>query len=111
MTEIAATLPADAPSPLVRIAPVLFGVTVFTSASLVFLVEPMMTKLVLPTLGGSPAVWNTSMAFFQVALLVGYLYAHLLEKLPSLKAQTAIHAAVLLLAALALPLRVTELFG
>ncbi|MDB5454083.1 MAG: spermidine synthase [Caulobacteraceae bacterium] len=111
MTDTAAAYPAGAASPLVRVAPLLFGVTVFTSAALVFLVEPMMTKLVLPTLGGSPAVWNTAMAFFQIALLVGYLYAHLLEKLPSLKMQTAIHAVVLLLAALALPLRVTDLLG
>src|SRR4051812_22065538 len=104
MTDIAAGPQTGAASPLVRVAPLLFGITVFTSAGLVFLVEPMMAKLVLPTLGGSPAVWNTSMAFFQIALLVGYLYAHLLEKLPSLKAQTVIHTAVLLLAALALPL-------
>lgn len=111
MTDTTATFPSGASSPLVRAAPLLFGITVFTSASLVFLVEPMMAKLVLPTLGGSPAVWNTSMAFFQIALLVGYGYAHLLEKLPSLKLQTGIHAVVLLLAALALPLHVTGLFG
>src|SRR6478736_4222062 len=111
MTDIAETPRAQATRPRARFAPLLFGATVFASASLVFLVEPMMAKLVLPTLGGSPAVWNTSMAFFQIALLVGYLYAHLLQRIPSLKVQTAIHAAVLLLAALALPLRVTHIFG
>src|SRR3954468_24503631 len=103
MTDIAATLPPGAASPLVRVAPVLFGFTVFASASLVFMVEPMMTKLVLPTLGGSPAVWNTAMAFFQAALLIGYVYAHLLQRIRSLKLQTAIHAVVVMAAALALP--------
>jgi hypothetical protein len=111
MTDLAASSPPGAASPLVRAAPLLFGLTVFTSAGLVFTVEPMMTKLVLPTLGGSPAVWNTSMAFFQVALLVGYAYAHLLQRVRSLKVQTAIHAVVVLAAALALPLRVTDWFG
>jgi hypothetical protein len=111
MTETAAALQPGAASPVVRWAPLLFGVTVFTSAGLVFMVEPMIAKLVLPTLGGSPAVWNTSMAFFQVALLVGYGYAHLLQRIRSLKAQAAIHGLVVLLAALALPLRVTDLFG
>lgn len=112
MTDTAAPAPAPgAPSALVSAAPMLFGVTVFTSAALVFLVEPMIAKLVLPTLGGSPAVWNTCMAFFQAALLIGYLYAHLLQRIRSIGLQTAIHAVVLVLAALALPLRVTGLLG
>ena len=62
----------------------MFGLTVFASAALIFLVEPMIAKLVLPTLGGSPMVWNTCMAFFQAALLVGYTYAHALQRVKSL---------------------------
>src|SRR6201999_1117609 len=89
----------------------LFAVTVFASAALVFLVEPMVAKLVLPQLGGSPSVWNTSLAFFQAALLVGYGYAHALQRLRSLKAQAIVHGLVLLAAALVLPLRVNELLG
>ncbi len=89
----------------------LFALTVFASAALVFLVEPMVAKLVLPRLGGSPSVWNTSLAFFQVALLVGYGYAHALQRLTSLKAQAAVHGAALLAATLALPLRINELIG
>ena len=85
--------------------------TVFASAALVFLVEPMVAKLVLPRLGGSPSVWNTSLAFFQVALLVGYAYAHALQRLRSLRAQALTHGAALLLAAVALPLRINELVG
>ncbi|MDB5499891.1 MAG: putative spermine/spermidine synthase protein [Phenylobacterium sp.] len=89
----------------------LFAITVFASAALVFLVEPMVAKLVLPRLGGSPSVWNTSLAFFQAALLAGYGYAHALQRLRSLRAQALLHGAALLAAALVLPLRINELVG
>ena len=91
--------------------PALFAVTVFTSAALVFLVQPMVAKLVLPLLGGSSSVWNTSMAFFQIALLVGYAYAHLLQRIRSVRNQALIHCAALAVAAIALPLRVNGLAG
>lgn len=93
------------------ITPALFAVAIFTSASLVFVVQPMVTKLVLPMLGGSPSVWNTSMVFFQTALLIGYGYAHLLQRVRSLKWQAAIHLALLLVAALFLPLQISGLLG
>lgn len=93
------------------ITPAMFAVAIFTSASLVFVVQPMVTKLVLPMLGGSPSVWNTSMVFFQTALLVGYGYAHLLQRVRSLKWQAAIHLSLLLAAALFLPLQVSGLLG
>ena len=76
-----------------------------------FLVEPMIAKLVLPLLGGTPAVWNTSLAFFQAALLVGYAYAHLLQRLGSIRAQAIIHGFVLLACALVLPLSVSRALG
>ena len=91
--------------------PWLFAVAIFASASLVFLVEPMIARMVLPRLGGSTAVWNTSLAFFQAALLVGYAYAHALQRLKSLKAQMSVHLLVLALAALALPLRISAALG
>ena len=56
--------------------PVLFAVTLFVGATLLFLVQPMIAKMILPKLGGTPAVWNTCMVFFQAALLAGYSYAH-----------------------------------
>ena len=90
---------------------VLFAAAIFTSAALVFTVQPMVTKLVLPMLGGSPSVWNTSMVFFQAALLVGYAYAHGLQRMGSLKAQAGVHLALLLVAALFLPLRISGLLG
>jgi len=50
----------------------------FVSAILLFSVQPMFTKMILPRLGGAPAVWSVAMVFFQTALLIGYAYAHLL---------------------------------
>ena len=102
---------ASAVRPGFRPPPALFPVTAFASAALVFLVEPMVAKLVLPQLGGSPSVWNTSLAFFQVALLAGYAYAHALQRVRSVRAQAFIHTAALIVAALVLPLRVNEFFG
>ena len=89
----------------------MFALAVFMSAALVFLVEPMAARMVLPRLGGSSAVWNTSLAFFQTALLVGYAYAHLLQRIPSLKAQMLTHLALLALAALVLPPTISGLLG
>ncbi|ADL01090.1 spermidine synthase [Brevundimonas subvibrioides] len=94
-----------------RLTPLLFAVAIFTSASLVFVVQPMVTKLVLPMLGGSPSVWNTSMVFFQTALLAGYAYAHALQRLKSLRTQLGVHLALLALAALFLPLKINGLLG
>ena len=91
--------------------PQLFALTVFSSAALVFVVQPMVAKLVLPLLGGSPSVWNTSMAFFQLALLAGYGYAHLLQRIASVRRQAIAHCAALVFAAVALPLRVNGLAG
>lgn len=54
----------------------LYGITIFLNAALLFIVEPMVAKMILPYLGGSPAVWNTSLMFYQACLLAGYSYAH-----------------------------------
>lgn len=104
---------ADADGPAHRGGgiPWIYVLAVFCGASLVFMVQPMVAKLVLPTLGGTPAVWNTSMAFFQFALLAGYGYAHFLQKIPVVRTQVIVHLGVLLVAALLLPLRITNLFG
>lgn len=107
-TTIGATSVAP---PADRLTPLLFALAIFTSASLVFVVQPMVTKLVLPMLGGSPAVWNTAMVFFQTALLAGYAYAHVLQRIGSIKLQVGIHLALLVLAALFLPLRINGWLG
>ena len=56
--------------------PLVFAATLLVSATLLFVVEPMFAKMVLPLLGGSPSVWNTCLVFYQAALLAGYVYAH-----------------------------------
>ncbi|MDO8806253.1 MAG: fused MFS/spermidine synthase [Elusimicrobiota bacterium] len=94
-----------------RLAPAIFALALFSSAALIFVLQPLFTRMTMPLLGGSPAVWNASMAFFQAALLLGYLYAHLLARLKDLRLQAGLHAGVLALAALALPLRVSGVFG
>src|SRR6478609_3928748 len=88
-----------------------YALAVFCAAALIFTVEPLVGKLTLPVLGGSPAVWNTSLAFFQLGLLGGYAYAHLLQKLTSLRQQALVHVVVLALAGLTLPLRLSTLLG
>jgi spermidine synthase len=80
-----------------------YTAAVFLSAFLLFLVQPLFGKMVLPLLGGSPAVWNTCMLFFQAALLGGYLYAHLTSSRLTVRRQATVHLAALALAALALP--------
>ena len=77
--------------------PLLFAVTLFLSASLLFMVQPMVGKMILPLLGGSPAVWNACMVFFQALLLLGYQYSHLVTNHYKPRRQWMIHLIVLLL--------------
>src|SRR5918995_1272496 len=85
-----------------------FTLAVFLSAALLFAVEPMFGKMVLPFLGGSPAVWTTCMLFFQGALLLGYLYAHVGPRWLGLQRHVWLHIALLALAILLLPVGVIE---
>ena len=85
----------------------LFSVTLFVSAGLLFSIQPMIGKIILPKLGGAPAVWNTCMVFFQAALLVGYAYAHFLTRL-GIKRQALVHMGMILLPLLALPIRISD---
>ncbi|WP_263382392.1 fused MFS/spermidine synthase [Granulicella arctica] len=73
----------------------LYGITIFLSAFLLFLVEPMAAKELLPALGGSSAVWITCLVFFQLVLLFGYLYAHWLSRRLTVLRQRRIHLLVL----------------
>ncbi|MBA3474592.1 MAG: fused MFS/spermidine synthase [Rubrobacter sp.] len=85
---------------------ILFSVTIFVSASLLFLVEPMFAKFILPLFGSTPAVWTGSMMFFQMALLIGYLYVHATTAWLGARKQAVLHLAVVLLPLLVLPLAV-----
>jgi SAM-dependent methyltransferase len=74
------------------------------SAFLLFQVQPVIAKIILPWFGGSAAVWTVCMLFFQMALLLGYLYAHALVRYLKPRTQMLVHAALLLVSALALPI-------
>lgn len=73
----------------------LFAITLFVSAFLLFLVQPMIGKLILPKLGGTPQVWNTCMVFFQTVLLLGYAYTHSVSTRLKLRQQLILHCALL----------------
>lgn len=77
----------------------LFAITIFLSAYLLFQVQPLISKFILPWFGGSPAVWTTAMLFFQSALFGGYVYAHLLSRLESRQIRTVVHIGLLAAAA------------
>ncbi len=94
-----------------RAAAPVFALALFSSAALIFVLQPLFARMVTPLLGGSPQVWNASMAFFQGALLVGYLYAHLLQRVKDLRVQAGVHILVLALAWFVLPIHVTSAFG
>ncbi len=81
----------------------LYAATVFLSAFLLFLVQPLIAKLILPWFGGSAVVWNTAMLFFQVLLLAGYAYAHYTIQHLKPKAQFRLHAGLLIAAVLLAP--------
>jgi hypothetical protein len=81
----------------------LFIATVLTGSFLLFLVQPMFGRIVLPVLGGSPSVWNVAMLFYQATLLLGYLYANRLQRL-SLRGQVSVHVGLFVVAALTLPI-------
>src|SRR5258708_2495673 len=83
-----------------------FIAAIFLSAALLFLIEPMFTKMVLPRLGGSPSVWSVAMVFFQAMLLASYAYAHVLTRYVPGRMSIAIHLTVMALAAFTLPLAI-----
>jgi hypothetical protein len=83
-----------------------FSVTLFVSALLLFLVQPLVGKMILPLLGGSPAVWNTCMVFFQALLLAGYAYAHASTAWLGVRKQTIVHLGLLFLPLVVLPIAV-----
>ncbi len=90
----------------------LFTATILLSAFLLFLIQPMLSKLILPKLGGSPAVWKTAMMFYQALLLGGYVYAHTSTRLLGTRLQSKVHTGLLIASLIMLPisLRVTEMF-
>ena len=89
----------------------LFGAALFVGAALVFSIQPMISKMVLPLLGGAPAVWNTIVVFFQGALFAGYVYAWLLDRYLAPARQALVHLLLLACALALLPVAVTVAWG
>src|SRR3954470_1649043 len=94
-----------------RLVLTVYTAAIFTSALLLFSVQPLFTKMVLPRLGGSPAVWSVAMVFFQSLLLAGYAYAHYLMQLRNRIVPVAVHLALLVIALLTLPLSIANGWG
>ncbi|MBR1157857.1 spermidine synthase [Bradyrhizobium elkanii] len=94
-----------------RLVLVVYTAAIFVSALLLFSVQPLFTKMVLPRLGGSPAVWSVAMVFFQSLLLGGYAYAHLLMKLNGRIVPVVVHLVLLVVALVTLPLAIRSGWG
>ena len=109
MTVQRVEMPAAANT--LRLVPALYAATLFVSALLLFLIQPMFTKMVLPRLGGAPTVWSVAMVFFQAALLAGYSYAHVLVRRLSPWRGAFVHFCLLACAGATLPIAISSLFG
>jgi hypothetical protein len=94
-----------------RLVLIVYTAAIFVSALLLFSVQPLFTKMVLPRLGGSPAVWSVAMVFFQSLLLAGYAYAHFLMQIRKRWIPVAVHLVLLVVALLTLPLSIAGGWG
>ena len=94
-----------------RLVLMIYTSAIFVSALLLFSVQPLFTKMVLPRLGGSPAVWSVAMVFFQSLLLGGYAYAHFLMQLRNRMIAVVVHLVLLAVALLTLPLSIASGWG
>jgi hypothetical protein len=94
-----------------RLTPLLYAAALFVSALLLFSIQPMFAKMVLPKLGGAPAVWSVAMVFFQTVLLAGYAYAYLLNRLLPPRAAAIFHLLLLGVTATMLPIAIAPGWG
>src|SRR5258708_3566273 len=94
-----------------RLVPYFYAGTLFVSALLLFSIQPMFAKMVLPRLGGAPAVWSVAMVFFQTALLAGYCYAHVLGRFLSPRRAALLHLALIGATAMTLPIAIAAGWG
>ena len=111
MDKVARHTTADALPFARRIAPMLFATTLFVSALLLFAVQPMFTKMVLPKLGGAPSVWSVAMVSFQAFLFIGYAYAHIIARTLTPARAAIVHLLYLALIAVTLPLGIAKGFS
>src|SRR5471032_73041 len=94
-----------------RLVLIVYTSAIFVSALLLFSVQPLFTKMVLPRLGGSPGVWSVAMVFFQSLLLGGYAYAHYLMQIRNRMVPVAVHLVLLSVALLTLTLSIASGWG
>jgi hypothetical protein len=106
--ELATDQPAISRNRLVLLV---YTASIFVSALLLFSVQPLFAKMVLPRLGGSPAVWSVAMVFFQSLLLAGYVYAHVLMRIKSRVIPILVHVVLLIVAFSTLPLAIAARWG
>ncbi|WP_407155931.1 spermidine synthase [Bradyrhizobium sp. STM 3557] len=112
MTSVASSVAVERPSAARNgLVLVVYTAAIFVSALLLFSVQPLFTKMVLPRLGGSPAVWSVAMVFFQTLLLAGYAYAHLLMQIRNRIVPVLVHLLLLVAAILTLPLAIASGWG
>ena len=114
MTSIENTVQLSHPSdaaPARRFTLALYAATLFFSALLIFAIQPMFTKMVLPKLGGSPSVWSVALVVFQSALFIGYVYAHMLVRWLKPGRAAIVHLVFLAAVAATLPLGIAKGFG
>jgi spermidine synthase len=110
MTVLESNVAAAHPSLAHVVAQFGFAATLFLSAGLLFSIEPMFSKMVLPLLGGTSAVWSVAMVVFQGLLLAGYVYAHLLTRYCETRSAALIHVSLLAIATLCLPVAIAGAF-
>jgi SAM-dependent methyltransferase len=91
---------------LARPTLILYAAAIFFSAALLFSVQPLFARMALPFLGGSPSVWNAALVFYQATLLAGYVYAHVSTRLLTGRTQALLHALLVLLPLIVLPIRI-----
>jgi len=112
MSAVASSASEGQPSALRnRLVLAVYTCAIFVSALLLFSVQPLFTKMVLPRLGGSPAVWSVAMVFFQTLLLAGYAYTHALMRIKNRAIPVSVHLVLLVAAILTLPLAIAGGFG
>jgi hypothetical protein len=111
MTSLKSTADEAVPASRNRMILVVYTAAIFVSALLLFSVQPLFAKMVLPRLGGSPAVWSVAMVFFQSLLLAGYAYAHLLMQTRNRTIPVVVHLLLLCVAMATLPLSISDSFG
>ncbi len=101
----------DTQVPSLNSANFIYPATTFLSACLMFTLQPMFAKILTPLMGGTPAVWNTALVFYQGTLLIGYFYAHFIATRLSLRNQLITHGVLLLIGLLFLPIKVSSMVG